>query len=127
MAFPPVHLIHVVLVSSASPSASIRSAAALMSALWFPIRRTIGITGSMTIGVTVGMTIGGTIRSVCGLHCPILMNRLFEIQRKGNHQIRISSSLVPENISQLVCEPSIVSNNKFVSTRSKQTVSASWA
>ena len=105
------HLIHIVLVW-ASPSAAIWRGAASTSALGSPIRRTIGVTVSMavsmTICVTVGMTIGGTICSLYSLHSPIFIDALFNIQRKGNHQIYIPSGLVPKNIPQLMCKPPVI-------------------
>ena len=72
---------------------------------------TVSMAVGVAVGVAVGMTIGGTICSICSLDCPIFMDRLFQIQRKGNHQIGISSNLVPKNISQLMRKPSIISNS----------------
>lgn len=61
-----------------------------------------------TICVTVCVTVGNTICLIRAFNRPVLIDAFFKEQRKSNHQIYITGSLIPKDISKLVCNPSIV-------------------
>lgn len=63
---------------------------------------------SRAVCVTVCVTVGNTICPIRVLNRPVLIDAFFKEQGKGDDQIYITGSLVPENISKLMCNPSII-------------------
>lgn len=63
---------------------------------------------SRTICKAVCVTVGNTICPIRAFDSPVLIDTFFEEQGKGNHQIYITSSLVPKDISKLVRDSSII-------------------